>query len=117
MVRQDTLRLWCPKDWKLETGAMEYTGSQYVGEFVDGRMEGDAEYILPTETKYIGEMKDGMFHGQGTLYFPNGSRFDAVWEKGLVVKVSLNSPIWTHLERSLQAVTTAETASITQTRG
>ena len=50
-------------------------------------MEGDAEYILPTETKYIGEMKDGMFHGQGTLYFPNGSRFDAVWEKGLVVKV------------------------------
>ncbi|OWK10402.1 MORN5 [Cervus elaphus hippelaphus] len=78
---------------------MEYTGSQYVGEFVDGschegsvtsfcpyRMEGDAEYILPTETKYIGEMKDGMFHGQGTLYFPNGSRFDAVWEKGLVVK-------------------------------
>ncbi|KAG5211183.1 MORN repeat-containing protein 5 isoform X3 [Ovis aries] len=65
---------------------MEYTGSQYIGEFVDGRMEGDAEYILPTETKYVGEMKDGMFHGQGTLYFPNGSRFDAVWEKGLVVK-------------------------------
>ena len=44
-------------------------------------MEGDAEYILPTETKYVGEMKDGMFHGQGTLYFPNGSRFDAVWEE------------------------------------
>ncbi|XP_061289411.1 MORN repeat-containing protein 5 isoform X2 [Bos javanicus] len=86
MVRQDALSLRCPKDWKLETGAMEYTGSQYIGEFVDGRMEGDAEYILPTETKYIGEMKDGMFHGQGTLYFPNGSRFDAVWEKGLVVK-------------------------------
>ena len=37
MVRQDALRLWCPKDWKLEAGAMEYTGSQYVGEFVDGR--------------------------------------------------------------------------------
>ncbi|XP_047624279.1 MORN repeat-containing protein 5 isoform X4 [Phacochoerus africanus] len=65
---------------------MEYTGSQYIGEFVDGRMEGKAEYILPTETKYVGEMKDGMFHGQGTLYFPSGSRFDAVWEKGLVVK-------------------------------
>ncbi|XP_058998425.1 MORN repeat-containing protein 5 isoform X1 [Mustela lutreola] len=65
---------------------MEYTGSQYIGEYVDGRMEGDAEYILPTKTKYVGEMKDGMFHGQGTLYFPSGSRFDAVWEKGLVVK-------------------------------
>ncbi|XP_004423452.1 PREDICTED: MORN repeat-containing protein 5 [Ceratotherium simum simum] len=65
---------------------MEYTGSQYIGEYIDGRMEGEAEYILPTETRYVGEMKDGMFHGQGTLYFPNGSRYDAVWEKGLVVK-------------------------------
>lgn len=51
------------------------------------RMEGVAEYILPTKTKYVGEMKDGMFHGQGTLYFPSGSRHDAIWEKGLVVKV------------------------------
>ncbi|KAK1334194.1 hypothetical protein QTO34_005194 [Cnephaeus nilssonii] len=65
---------------------MQYTGSEYIGEFVDGRMEGDAEYILPTETRYVGEMKDGMFHGQGTLYFPNGSRYDAIWEKGLAVK-------------------------------
>ncbi|XP_038405395.1 MORN repeat-containing protein 5 isoform X9 [Canis lupus familiaris] len=65
---------------------MEYTGSRYIGEYVDGRMEGEAEYILPTKTKYVGEMKDGMFHGQGTLYFPSGSRYDAIWEKGLVVK-------------------------------
>lgn len=51
------------------------------------RMEGNAEYILPTETRYVGEMKDGVFHGQGTLYFPNGSRYDAIWENGLAVKV------------------------------
>jgi hypothetical protein len=50
-------------------------------------MEGKAKYILPTETSYVGEMKDGMFHGEGTLYFPSGSRFDATWDKGLVVKV------------------------------
>uniref|UniRef100_A0A8I6GL84 MORN repeat-containing protein 5 n=2 Tax=Rattus norvegicus TaxID=10116 RepID=A0A8I6GL84_RAT len=49
------------------------------------RMEGNAEYILPTDTRYVGEMKDGMFHGDGTLFFPSGSRFDAIWEKGLVV--------------------------------
>ncbi|KFO24134.1 MORN repeat-containing protein 5 [Fukomys damarensis] len=49
-------------------------------------MEGNAEYILPTETRYVGEMKDGMFHGKGTLYFPSGSRYDADWEKGLAVK-------------------------------
>ncbi|XP_036915106.1 MORN repeat-containing protein 5 isoform X3 [Sturnira hondurensis] len=96
---------------------MQYTGSEYIGEFVDGRMEGHAEYILPTETRYVGEMKDGMFHGQGTLYFPSGSRYDAIWEKGLAIKVSLNSPIWTRLEKSLQAVMTVEMASTTRLRG
>nr|XP_017528546.2 MORN repeat-containing protein 5 isoform X1 [Manis javanica] len=102
---------------------MEYTGSQYIGEYIDGRpstvpssklwtqrilipfmemenskerllwrrigsirMEGKAEYILPNKTKYIGEMKDGTFHGPGTLYFPSGSRYDAIWKNGLVVK-------------------------------
>lgn len=60
------------------------------------RMEGNnVEYILPTETRYVGEMKDGMFHGQGTLYFPSGSRYEAIWEKGLVVKViSLGRGLW-----------------------
>ncbi|XP_012313320.2 MORN repeat-containing protein 5 isoform X1 [Aotus nancymaae] len=65
---------------------MEYTGSKYIGEYVDGRMEGKAKYILPTETVYVGEMKDGMFHGEGTLYYPNGSQYDAVWENGLAIK-------------------------------
>ncbi|XP_040818735.1 MORN repeat-containing protein 5 [Ochotona curzoniae] len=65
---------------------MEYIGSKYIGEYVDGRMEGKGKYILPTATKYVGEMKDGMFHGQGTLYFPGGSRYDAIWEKGLAVE-------------------------------
>ncbi|XP_045418122.1 MORN repeat-containing protein 5 isoform X2 [Lemur catta] len=96
---------------------MQYTGSKYIGEYIDGRMEGKAEYILPTETRYVGEMKDGMFHGEGTLYFPSGSRYDAIWEKGLVVKVSLNSPIWTHLEKSPRALMTVETASTTRSPG
>ncbi|XP_008054989.1 MORN repeat-containing protein 5 isoform X2 [Carlito syrichta] len=96
---------------------MEYTGSEYIGEYVNGRMEGNAKYILPTETRYVGEMKDGMFHGEGTLYFPSGSRYDAIWEKGLVVKVSLNSPIWTRLEKSLRAIMIVEMASITRPQG
>ncbi|XP_034784882.2 MORN repeat-containing protein 5 isoform X4 [Pan paniscus] len=106
-----------PNSWKLKTGAMEYTGSKYIGEYVDGRMEGKAKYILPTETIYVGEMKDGMFHGEGTLYFPSGSQYDAIWENGLAIKVWLNSPIWTHLEKSPRAITIVETASITQSRG
>uniref|UniRef100_A0A2K5DL41 MORN repeat-containing protein 5 n=1 Tax=Aotus nancymaae TaxID=37293 RepID=A0A2K5DL41_AOTNA len=81
------------------------------------RMEGKAKYILPTETVYVGEMKDGMFHGEGTLYYPNGSQYDAVWENGLAIKVWLNSPTWTHLEKSPRAGMIVETASITRSRG
>ncbi|XP_063140146.1 MORN repeat-containing protein 5 isoform X2 [Rattus norvegicus] len=92
---------------------MQYTGSKYIGAYKNGRMEGNAEYILPTDTRYVGEMKDGMFHGDGTLFFPSGSRFDAIWEKGLVVSVSLSSPTWTHPEKSPLATMTVEMASIT----
>ncbi|XP_016836110.1 MORN repeat-containing protein 5 isoform X3 [Cricetulus griseus] len=96
---------------------MQYTGSKYVGSYVNRRMEGSAEYILPTDTRYVGNMKDGMFHGEGTLFFPSGSRFDATWEKGLAVKASLGSPIWTHREKSPQAAMTVEMASITPPPG
>ncbi|XP_074608914.1 MORN repeat-containing protein 5-like [Acropora palmata] len=67
---------------------MEYTGSNYEGDFKNGRMEGQGEYQLPPslETKYVGEMKDGMFHGKGTLFFSNGSKYVGKWDKGIAVE-------------------------------
>ncbi|KAK2152378.1 hypothetical protein LSH36_330g05036 [Paralvinella palmiformis] len=65
---------------------MEYIGSNYDGDWKNGRMEGIGKYSFPTETRYEGEMKDGMFHGEGTLYFPNGSKYDAKWADGIAVK-------------------------------
>ncbi|OCT65620.1 MORN repeat-containing protein 5 isoform X1 [Xenopus laevis] len=65
---------------------MEYTGSEYRGEHLHGRLEGKGEYTLPTETRYEGEMKDGMFHGNGTLFFPNGSKFIAQWNHGIALQ-------------------------------
>ncbi|MEE6504631.1 hypothetical protein FKM82_005277, partial [Ascaphus truei] len=63
---------------------MEYTGSEYTGEYRQRRMEGkDGVYTLPTETRYEGDMKNGTFHGQGTLYFPNGSKYEASWDSGI----------------------------------
>ncbi|XP_072422520.1 MORN repeat-containing protein 5 [Chiloscyllium punctatum] len=67
---------------------MEYTGSSYVGDYHNGRMEGNGVYTLPTETRYEGGMKDGMFHGNGTLYFPNGSKYVASWDRGAVIQGS-----------------------------
>uniref|UniRef100_A0A670YSV7 MORN repeat-containing protein 5 n=1 Tax=Pseudonaja textilis TaxID=8673 RepID=A0A670YSV7_PSETE len=66
---------------------MQYTGSFYRGQRVNGRLEGTGTYTLPTDTKYEGEMKDGMFHGKGTLYFPGGSKYEGIWDKGICVEV------------------------------
>uniref|UniRef100_A0A8C6YBW7 MORN repeat-containing protein 5 n=1 Tax=Naja naja TaxID=35670 RepID=A0A8C6YBW7_NAJNA len=66
---------------------MQYTGSFYRGQRVNGRLEGKGTYTLPTDTKYEGEMKDGMFHGKGTLYFPSGSKYEGTWNKGVSVEV------------------------------
>ncbi|XP_030062408.1 MORN repeat-containing protein 5 [Microcaecilia unicolor] len=65
---------------------MEYMGSSYVGEYRNGRMEGEGKYTLPTDTRYEGEMKDGMFHGKGTLHFPGGSQYTAIWEDGIALE-------------------------------
>ncbi|XP_077163327.1 MORN repeat-containing protein 5 isoform X1 [Paroedura picta] len=65
---------------------MDYTGSYYVGQRVNGRLEGDGTYTLPTGTKYIGEMKDGMFHGKGTLHFPSGSKYEGTWDCGIAIE-------------------------------
>ncbi|XP_020366152.2 MORN repeat-containing protein 5 [Rhincodon typus] len=73
-------------DAALYPEAMEYTGSSYIGDYHNGRMEGKGVYTLPTETRYEGGMKDGMFHGYGTLYFPNGGKYVATWDRGAVIQ-------------------------------
>uniref|UniRef100_UPI0035900750 MORN repeat-containing protein 5 n=1 Tax=Myxine glutinosa TaxID=7769 RepID=UPI0035900750 len=62
---------------------MEYTGSSYKGDYVNGRIEGRGHYTLPTGTRYEGELLDGLFHGTGVLCFPHGDRFEATWTHGV----------------------------------
>ncbi|NXM65825.1 MORN5 protein, partial [Serilophus lunatus] len=47
------------------------------------RMEGYGSYKLPTGTEYRGWLRDGMFHGEGELLFPGGSRYRALWHRGV----------------------------------
>ncbi|XP_043952227.1 MORN repeat-containing protein 5 [Gambusia affinis] len=71
---------------------MELIGNRYKGRIKNGRMEGDGEYIFPTDTKYVGEIRDGKFHGKGVLYFTNGSKYDATWEEGIAIDGSFFFP-------------------------
>lgn len=39
--------------------AMDYTGSSYEGDIVNGRLEGKGKYVFPSGTTYVGDFKDG----------------------------------------------------------
>eukprot|EP00039_Didymoeca_costata_P004215 m.71983 g.71983 ORF g.71983 m.71983 type:complete len:182 (+) comp12294_c0_seq1:85-630(+) len=69
----------------LSQHGMEYIGSSYKGDHVNGRMEGIGVYNFPNGTEYRGEMKDGQFHGKGTLYFASGGKYEAEWRNGKAV--------------------------------
>ena len=46
----------------------------YVGEFRDGKRNGQGTYTWVNGTKYVGEWKDNKRHGQGTTIFANGQK-------------------------------------------
>jgi TolB-like protein len=56
-------------------GTMTFPGGrQYVGEWKDGKPNGQGTYTGPIG-KYVGEFKDGNRHGQGTMTFIKGDRY------------------------------------------
>jgi S1-C subfamily serine protease len=59
-------------------------GDKYVGEFKDGRMDGQGKYISK-HWEYVGEFKNGKKHGQGTETWSNdisNTKYVAEWKDG-----------------------------------
>ena len=50
-------------------------GGEYIGEFRDGKYNGQGTYNISNGSKYIGEFKDGKYNGNGTLTYSNGDKF------------------------------------------
>jgi hypothetical protein len=50
-------------------------GSKYVGEYRDGKGNGQGTFTLANGSKYVGEFKDFMLNGRGTLTLANGSNY------------------------------------------
>jgi len=50
-------------------------GGKYVGEFKNGKPNGQGTMTLPDGTKYIGEWKHGKPNGQGTEITNDESKF------------------------------------------
>jgi hypothetical protein len=49
--------------------------SKYIGEFHNGRPNGQGALTWPDGTKYMGQFLDGNMWGQGTLTWPNGDKY------------------------------------------
>jgi hypothetical protein len=62
-------------------------GRKYVGEFRegkwrDGKRNGKGTYTHPDGSKYVGEFRDGKFDGQGTFTYSDGRKYVGEWREG-----------------------------------
>ena len=57
-------------------------GNKYVGEYKDGKPNGQGTETRADGSKYVGEWKDGKQNGQGTVTLPSGARFVGEWKDG-----------------------------------
>ena len=57
-------------------------GSEYQGEWQDGKRRGIGTYISPTGTRYEGEWKDDGASGHGVCHYADGMKYDGEFESG-----------------------------------
>ena len=57
-------------------------GRKYVGQFKDGKFDGQGTYTWPSGNKYVGQYKDGKYDGQGTYTWPDGNKYVGQWKDG-----------------------------------
>jgi hypothetical protein len=80
----------CPSAGYLHNcfGAFTFAdGKGYVGEFKDGKYNGQGTFTFASGEKYIGEWKDNRHNGQGTLYGSNGLVTNqGIWADGRFVR-------------------------------
>jgi len=57
-------------------------GSEYQGEWQDGKRHGIGTYISPTGTKYEGEWENDEASGHGVCHYADGMKYDGQFENG-----------------------------------
>jgi hypothetical protein len=63
---------------------MKYKGgSEYLGDFKDGKIEGQGAILLASGDSYIGDWKDGEADGNGTYKKNDGSSFKGKFKNGM----------------------------------
>ena len=57
-------------------------GSEYQGEWQDGKRHGIGTYISPTGTRYEGEWENDGASGHGVCHYADGMKYDGQFENG-----------------------------------
>jgi len=57
-------------------------GSEYQGEWQDGKRHGTGTYISPTRTRYEGEWENDEASGHGVCHYADGMKYDGQFENG-----------------------------------
>ena len=60
-------------------------GSKYVGEFMNGKKNGQGTFTWADGAKYVGGWMDGKMHGQGTFTKDDGAIFKGLFKNGKYV--------------------------------
>ena len=53
--------------------------NEYVGEFKDGKMNGQGTHTWPDGRKYVGDFENNHRSGQGTIVYPDGATYVGEW--------------------------------------
>ena|GEM_PF-699349 len=57
-------------------------GSNYTGDFVNGKFHGQGTYTWGDGKQYVGEFRNDKRSGRGTFTWPNGASYRGEWENG-----------------------------------
>lgn len=103
--------------WTNCLGAETYaSGDKYVGEFKDGKRNGEGTFTFASGYKYVGEYKDDKPNGQGVAYWADGAvASSGNWSNGNFVnsivldlkRFPFNSPLQAALSTSAESILAA----------
>ena len=67
--------------WHNCQGTFTANGNKYIGEFKDGKMNGQGALKTATDGEFVGEFKDGKMNGRGTFTFADGKKYVGEWKE------------------------------------
>jgi len=62
---------------------------KYVGEYKDGKRNGQGTITWSDGKNYVGEFKDGKFNGHGKLTWSDGKKYVGEWKNGKKWNITL----------------------------